>query len=253
MQSSKILLLAHDVDSRERLADYLASRGLTVIAVETASQALDAVSRDGATLVLLDMQPNDAGALSLCRRLRASGCTVPVIIISGRTDLVDRILALETGADDYVVKPFDPRELLARINVQLRRQRHSGLSRGPTWSPLTCRFGPFELDTARYGLFKRGDQVVLTRAEFAVLEALVRHANEPLRREQIYKITHSQRVVVSPRSVDVMIARLRRLLEEDVRRPRYIRTVWGIGYAFFPRPEDLEPEVARPLASDGVS
>jgi len=254
MQSSKILLVAEETPARESLAEVLTKHGLTVIAVETSSAALDALWRDCAAVVLLEIMAHAESAVSLCRRLRASGCSVPVIIISGRAELVDRVLALEMGADDYIVKPFDPRELLARIGVQLRRQIQRGDLLGSGRSPLTCRFGPFELDTVRHQLVKAGAQVVLTRAGFAVLEALVRRPKEPLSRELIYKITHRQRAVSSPRSVDVLIARLRRLLEEDVRKPRYIRTVWGIGYAFFPCPEEQEPAPGSPAPNrPGVS
>jgi len=250
MTGSKILLVADDAHSRASLADFLTKQGLILMTVETAAEALNAASRDDcAMLALLDIQPHDEAALSVCRRLREAGCTVPVIIISSRTDPVDRVLALEIGADDYVVKPFNPRELLARINVQLRRQRQYDAVSGSMRPPQTCRFGPYELHMVRHQLFKAGEQVILTRAEFAILETLARHPNEALRREQIYKMAHRQRVVTSPRSVDVMIARLRRLLEEDVRRPRYIRTVWGIGYTFFPLPE--EPDLRSRAVLDG--
>jgi two-component system phosphate regulon response regulator OmpR len=250
MTSSKILLVADDAQSRESLTDFLTKQGLILTTAETAAEALSAASRDDcAMLALLDLQPHDEGALSLCRRLRENGCTVPVIIISSRTEPIDRVLALEMGADDYVVKPFDPRELLARISVQLRRQRQYDDVTGSIRNPRTCRFGPYELHMVRHQLFKAGEQVILTRAEFSILETLARHPNQALRREHIYKIAHRQRVVTSPRSVDVMIARLRRLLEEDVRRPRYIRTVWGIGYAFFPLPE--EPDLRSRAVLDG--
>lgn len=250
MTCSKILLVCDDARSRASLADFLTKQGLILMTVETAAEALSAASRaDCAMLALLDLQAHDDAALSLCRRLRETGCTVPVIVISSRTEPVDRVLALEIGADDYVVKPFNPRELLARINVQLRRRSQYDAVTGSIRNPQTCRFGPYELHTARHQLFKAGEQVILTRAEFAILETLARRPNEALRREHIYKIAHRQRVVTSPRSVDVMIARLRRLLEEDVRRPRYIRTVWGIGYAFCPLPE--EPELRSRAVLDG--
>ena len=234
MQGSKILLIDNDPQSRQLLVPLLEKHGLTVLTLETGERAVEILSRNPVTLVLLDGElPGDSG-LTVCRRLRESGWQLPIIMTSAHDEVVDRIVGLETGADDYLVKPVDPRELLARIRVQLRRHTRSEDGSGSGRSPALCRFGPFELDSGRRSLTKLGQPLALTRAEFAVLDTLTRYPNEALPRERLYKLAHRQKLISSPRCVDIQIARLRRVLEDDPASPRYIRTVWGVGYAFFP-------------------
>jgi len=233
MLNSRILLIEDDARLRELLRSYLTKHGFVLSILETGERALEVVSRDSVALVLLDVElPGECG-LSVCSRLRAAGCSLPIIMITSRGDLEDRILGLEMGADDYMVKPFEPRELLARIGARLRRQalyvRPSGSGRDAP--PL--RFGPFEFDPARQALSRSGEQLVLTRAELAILEIFTRHPREVLARERICELTRRS-VATSTRSIDVQIARLRRLLEKDTGNPRYIRTIWGVGYAFYP-------------------
>ncbi len=233
MLNSRILLIEDDARLRELLRSYLTKYGFLLSILETGEQAMEVVSRDGVALVLLDVDLPGESGLAVCSRLRAAGCALPIIMITARSDLEDQILGLEMGADDYMVKPFEPRELLARIGARLRRQalhvRPSGSGRDAP--PL--RFGPFEFDSARQALSRSGEQLVLTRAELAIFEIFARHPRQVLARERICELTRRS-VATSTRSIDVQIARLRRLLEKDTGNPRYIRTIWGVGYAFYP-------------------
>jgi two-component system, OmpR family, phosphate regulon response regulator OmpR len=233
MLNSHILLIEDDAHLRELLRSYLTKHGFVLSILETGEQAVEVVSRVGVALVLLDVDLPGESGLAVCGRLRAAGCALPIIMITGRSDLEDRILGLEMGADDYMVKPFDPRELLARIGARLRR--HAPLLRpsGSGRDASRLRFGPFEFDPARQALSRSGEQLVLTRAELAIFEIFARHPREALARERICELTRRS-VATSTRSIDVQIARLRRLLEQDITKPHYIRTVWGVGYAFYP-------------------
>jgi two-component system, OmpR family, phosphate regulon response regulator OmpR len=251
MQGSRILLIDHDPRTRELLVPLLEKHGLTVLTLETGERAVEVLSGSAVILVILGNElPGDSG-LTVCRRLRESGWQLPVIMTSAHDEVVDRILGLETGADDYLVKPIDPRELLARIRAQIRRQVRSDDGNGSGRSPGACRFGPFELDSGRRSLTKAGQPLALTRVEFAILDALTRYPNEALPRERIYKLIHHRKLISSARCIDIQIARLRRVLEEDAGSPCYIRTVWGVGYAFFPEgTRALTPAPGYPSAGE---
>ena len=243
MSSPKILLVGNESFCQVALVPLLEKHGLLVSTLEKGQRVMEALASDPVSLILLDGElPGETG-LSVCRRLRDAGCDVPVILISDRNEVVDRVLGLEMGADDYLVKPFDAIELLARIRVQLRRlaRHHEGHDNGSVATSPTCRFGPFELDPGRRSLSKAGQPLVLTRTEFAILDVLTRHPTEALARERIYKLTRHRNLVISARCVDIQISRLRRLLEEDTAHPRYIRTIWGVGYAFFPKAYEHQP------------
>ena len=154
-------------------------------------------------------------------------------MLTAKGDPVDRIVGLEMGADDYLPKPFDPRELLARLHAMLRRQQMSGTV--PAAQRNGCvRFGSFALDLAARQL-TRGEQVVpLSSAEYAVLAALATHPNRPLGRERLRTLAHGRDHEATERSVDVQVLRLRRLIEDNPGSPRFIQTVWGVGYLFAP-------------------
>jgi two-component system phosphate regulon response regulator OmpR len=155
-------------------------------------------------------------------------------MLTAKAETVDRIVGLEIGADDYVVKPFDPRELLARIGAVLRRHGGRVLPDAPGHSSSVYSFGPFELDVDRRRLTKSGHVIVLTKGEFAVLEVLSSHPRQPLSRERLFSLSRRRSFVIADRSMDIQISRLRRLIEVDVSRPCYIQTVWGFGYVFVP-------------------
>jgi two-component system phosphate regulon response regulator OmpR len=178
------------------------------------------------------MLPGEDG-LSACRRLRAANNQVPIIMLTAKGDELSRIKGLELGADDYLAKPFNPDELMARVKAVLRRQS-APVPGAPASEDETVTFGEYELSLATREL-KKGDQVhMLTTGEFAVLKALVMHAREPLTRDKLMNLARGREWDALERSIDVQISRLRRLIEVDAAKPRYIQTVWGVGYVFVP-------------------
>jgi two-component system phosphate regulon response regulator OmpR len=180
------------------------------------------------------MLPDEDG-MSICRRLRAAGRRTPIIMLTAKGDEGDRIAGLETGADDYLPKPFNPRELVARINAVLRRQSATATLPGaPDDSHGPVAFGPFEINLATRTLTRNGKPVGLTTGEFAMLKVLVTHPRTPMSRDRLMELARGREYGVFDRSIDVQVSRLRRLLEEDPANPRYIQTVWGVGYVFVP-------------------
>jgi two-component system phosphate regulon response regulator OmpR len=153
-------------------------------------------------------------------------------MLTARDETVDRVIGLETGADDYVGKPFDPRELVARIEAVLRRGARTPAAPDPEGG--VTRFGNWLFDRASRQLSKDGQVVGLTSGEFALLNALVANANRPMKRERLLELTRGETTEAFDRAIDVQIHRLRRLIEVDHAHPRYLQTVWGIGYVFVP-------------------
>jgi len=177
------------------------------------------------------MLPGGSG-LELLRTVRATS-KVPIVLLSAVGETVDRIVGLKNGADDYLAKPFNPRELVARINAVLRRN-HPSPPGSPANEDLVLFFGIFELNLGTRTLTKAGAPLALTTGEFAVLEALVRHPRKPLSREKLMEFARGREHGAFDRSMDVQISRLRRLIETDSAEPRFIQTVWGFGYVFVP-------------------
>jgi two-component system, OmpR family, phosphate regulon response regulator OmpR len=231
---SRILLVEDDLRARALLEEFLVRHGLSVISLGSGEHVAGVISRECVSLVLLDLMLPGEDGVSICKRLRASGTKVPVIMLTAKTETMDRIIGLEVGADDYVLKPFEPRELLARIGAVLRRPGGPARPDTPGESGSVYSFGPFELDVDRRRLTKSGQVIVLTKGEFAVLEALSSHPRQPLSRERLFRLSRHRSFVIADRSMDIQIARLRRLIEADASQPCYIRTVWGFGYVFVP-------------------
>jgi two-component system, OmpR family, phosphate regulon response regulator OmpR len=154
-------------------------------------------------------------------------------MLTARGTDVDRIVGLEMGADDYLPKPFNPRELVARINAVLRRRQEAPVG-APANDDVVFRFGQCELNLGTRTLTRSNEPLPLTTGEFAVLEALVRHPRKPLSREKLMELARGRDHTAFDRSMDVQISRLRRLIEEDSSKPRFIQTVWGFGYVFVP-------------------
>jgi DNA-binding response OmpR family regulator len=229
----RILVVDDDAALRALLGDYLAGEGFSVAGAED-GVAMDAWLAEHETdLVILDlMLPGDDG-LTLARRLRAR-TDVPIIMLSARGDDIDRIVGLEVGADDYMPKPFNPRELLARIRAVLRRRAPEHAERCPPGRREGIRFGPYRLDLGQREL-RRGDQtVVLTSGELELLRILAEHPDRMLDRDLLLDLLKGYERSPFDRSIDVQIARLRAKIEPDTKRPRYIRTIWGKGYMFTP-------------------
>ena len=184
-------------------------------------------------LILLDVMLPKKNGFDVCRALRDQGSSVPVIILTAREEEADKVLGLEIGADDYIPKPFNPRELLARIRAVLRRQANE-LPGAPSQEEAVIAFGKFKLNLGTREMFREDEPMPLTSGEFAVLKALVSHPREPLSRDKLMNLARGREYSAMERSIDVQISRLRRMVEEDPAHPRYIQTVWGLGYVFVP-------------------
>ena len=185
------------------------------------------------SIVLDLMMPGEDG-LAICRRLRAANDQTPVIMLTAKGEDIDRIVGLEVGADDYLGKPFNPRELLARIHAVLRRRPVTEVPGAPSTENEVARFGPFVFDMGARTLHKNGEEMTLTTGEFAMLKALVRHPKTTLSREKLAQLSRGREFEPFDRSLDVQVSRLRKLIENDPSNPRLIQTVWGIGYVFVP-------------------
>ena len=229
----RIWVVDDDPEIRQLLATYLGEQGYEVRCLADGKQLTARLESQRPDLVVLDlMLPGDDG-LTLLRRLRDGGDDLPVLMLTARGDAVDRIIGLEQGADDYLAKPFLPRELTARIEAVLRRR---GLQ--PAGAPLATaeriRFGGWDLDPSARSLARDGDAVTITSGEFSLLLALARHPHQPLSRERVIELARGPASETDARSMDVQISRLRRLLEDNPSQPRHIQTVWGFGYVFVP-------------------
>ncbi|MAS09732.1 response regulator [Salinisphaera sp.] len=226
-----VLVVDDHRDIRESLTRYLRDHGFRLSAAPDAAAARRVI-RDGAPdLVVLDiMMPGEDG-LSLCRWLRET-TNVPVVLLTAVADETDRIIGLEMGADDYVTKPFSPRELLARIRAVLRRASALPAQRNQSESAAVC-FDRWTFNTAQQELVDEdGVAVALSTGEYRLLLAFVNHPNHVLSREQLLDLTQGRDAEVFDRSVDNQVSRLRRKIESDPANPRLIMTVWGGGYRF---------------------
>ena len=231
---ARILVADDEADLRALLQRYLSDQGYAVRTVDGAAPLDKLLARERFDVLVLDvMMPGEDG-LSICRRLRAHGETIPIIMLTARGDPLDRIIGLEMGADDYLPKPFNPRELLARIHAVLRRRPSPEAPGAPSKEPQIVTFGPFEFDLSLRRLSKNGEQIALTTGEFSMLKALVRHPRQPLSRDKLAQLARGREFEPFDRSLDVQISRLRKMLEPDPAQPRYIQTVWGVGYVFVP-------------------
>ena len=231
---AKILVVDDDLRLRELLKRYLTEQGYTVNVAADAESMNRLHARERYDLLVLDLMMPGEDGLAICRRLRAGADTTPIIMLTAKGDEIDRIVGLEMGADDYLPKPFNPRELLARIQAVLRRQAPLPIPGAPAATANVVAFGGFILDLAAWRLSKGGADVSLTTGEFALLKILVGHAREPLSREKLMELARGREHEPFDRSIDIQVSRLRKLVEPDHAKPRYIQTVWGFGYVFVP-------------------
>ncbi|NJD24341.1 MAG: two-component system response regulator OmpR [Betaproteobacteria bacterium] len=228
----RILVIDDDVRLRDLLTRYLGEQGFAVRAAGDAAHMDKLRGREHFDLLILDLMLPGEDGLSICRRLRGTGDNTPIIMLTARGEDVDRIVGLEMGADDYLPKPFNPRELLARIHAVLRRQ--AGSPPGAPESAEVIRFGDVEVDLAARSL-KRAEQLqALTTGEFAVLKVLLQHPGQPLSRDKLMALARGREQGPFDRAIDVQVSRLRKLVEKDPAQPRYLQTVWGFGYVFVP-------------------
>ncbi|MCS6996007.1 MAG: response regulator [Casimicrobiaceae bacterium] len=230
-----VLLVDDDARLRELLTRYLSGAGYRVTA-RADTRDLDRVrERDPPNLIVLDwMLPHEDG-LAACKRLRAAGDMTPLLMLTAKGELDERVAGLEGGADDYLAKPFEPRELIARLQALLRRAALAAPA-APLPGAGTIAFGDCQLNLETRTLVRAGQPVALTSAEFAMLKVLVTHPNEPMSRDRLSMLARGKPHDPFDRSVDVQIARLRKLVEPNPAQPRYIQTLWARGYVFVPDP-----------------
>jgi len=228
-----ILVIDDDQRLRELLQRFLGEKGFRVSTLPDARELARRLEPDPPHLIVLDwMMPHEDG-LAVCKRLRAGGDRTPIIMLTAKGDDDERIDGLDAGADDYLGKPFNPNELVARIHAVLRRT--SEIAPGaplPVDQPV--RFGECEVNFATRVLTRAGVAQDLTTSEFAMLKVFVTHPHEPLTRERLSMLARGKEHEVFDRAIDVQVSRLRKLVEPDAAKPRYIQTVWGRGYVFVP-------------------
>nr|WP_317614642.1 two-component system response regulator OmpR [Vibrio cholerae] len=233
VENHKVLVVDDDARLRALLERYLSEQGFQVRSVANGEQMDRLLTRENFHLMVLDLMLPGEDGLSICRRLRNSNNMIPILMLTAKGDEIDRIVGLEVGADDYLPKPFNPRELLARIKAVLRRQVIEAPG-APSSEETVIEFGEFRLNLGTREMFRGEEAMPLTSGEFAVLKALVTNAREPLSRDKLMNMARGREYSAMERSIDVQISRLRRMLEVDPSKPRYIQTVWGLGYVFVP-------------------
>jgi two-component system phosphate regulon response regulator OmpR len=231
---TRILVVDDDARLRELLNRYLAEQGYAVRSVADAAEMNRQLARERYDLMILDLMLPGEDGLSVCRRLRGGGETLPIIMLTAKGDDVDRIVGLELGADDYLPKPFNPRELVARIQAVLRRQPPLPPPGAPATAAQVVEFGEFRLNLGTRLLTRNGAEVPLTSGEFSLLKVLVEHPRTPMSRDKLMELARGREFGAFDRSIDVQVSRLRKLIEADPAKPAFIQTVWGFGYVFIP-------------------
>ncbi len=230
VERARLLVVDDDAELRELAQAYLTQQGFDVVAVADGVRMDAALAAGSYDLVILDLMLPGEDGLSIAKRLKAVA-NIPIIIVSAQGEDVDRIVGLEIGADDYVSKPFNPRELLARIRAVLRRAQGPGSSSEPE---TVVQFGPFALDLNAHRLTRAGASVALTSGEFDLLVILVAHPNKVLDRDRLLDMLTGAERSPFDRSIDVRVTRLRSKIEANPSEPLYIKTIWGKGYMFCP-------------------
>lgn len=230
----KILVVDDDLRLRDLLSRYLTEHGFAVKVVSDASGMDKALNMERFDLLVLDLMLPGEDGLSICRRLRGTKNSIPIVMLTAKGEEVDRIVGLEMGADDYLPKPFNPRELLARMNAVLRRRAEALPPGAPSVDVETIEFSDVKVHLATRTLERSGKSSALTTGEFALLKVLVTHPRIPLSREKLMELARGREYEVFDRAIDVQVSRLRKLVEPDPAHPTYIQTVWGFGYVFVP-------------------
>lgn len=222
---TRVIVVDDDAEMRALLQRYLTGENY-VVRVAADGKALDAaLQREPTDIIVLDLMMPGEDGLSICRRLRAMGDATPIVMLTAKGDPIDRILGLEMGADDYLPKPFTPRELLARMSAILRRG--GGHRRSPD---ETIKFGPFEINLSEMTLLRDGAVIELSSREFSLLKALAMEAGRPLSRAKLIELALGRDAEVTDRAIDVQVSRLRKAIGDDTDDPVWIKTVWGVGY-----------------------
>ena len=224
----KILLADDEVSIQKLISGLLEDEGHECVCVEDGTDALEAFESDSFDLVILDVMMPRMDGFTTCRELRTRGVTAPVIFLSAKGDIVDKGIGFAAGGDDYMTKPFDPRELLMHIEAHLRRAHMDVAPAKP--EPKTLVLGRFVIDTAKHQVTKDGTPIKLTPKEFKILLALARTPDIVLSKEQLIEVAWGAEFVGETQSITVFIKKLRNKIEDDPSDPRIIEAVWGIGY-----------------------
>jgi two-component system phosphate regulon response regulator OmpR len=237
-QAGSVLIVDDDRSIRHMLAEYLGSHGYTVAEAEDGTAMREAIERALPDVVLLDLRLPREDGLTLARYLRER-YDVGIIMVTAAGEVIDRVVGLEVGADDYVPKPFDPRELLARLKSVMRRnQARPAAGAAASAGIPRVKFGRCELDLASHQLFDdSGNEIPVTGMEFDLLKLFAENPGKALSRDRILTLTKNREWEPYDRSIDIRIARLRRKIEADGDGTQVIRTVRGVGYMFMPRPD----------------
>lgn len=226
----KILVVEDEPDIRKLVHYNLAQERFKVLEAEDGEQALKIVQRDRPNLVILDLMLPGLSGLELCKilRQRSETAKLPILMLTAKAGEADRVVGLEMGADDYLAKPFSPREMVARVRAILRRAE----TKPATDTAPSYENGPLKIDFSTYEVLVRGKPVKLTLKEFELLRVLVQNPNRVLNRDQLLDRVWGGETFVTPRTVDVHIRRLRKAVEKDDRKPKWILTLRGVGYKF---------------------
>jgi two-component system alkaline phosphatase synthesis response regulator PhoP len=223
----KILIVEDEADILRGLEINLKKEGYTVAKVTRGDAAVNAVLQESPDLVLLDVMLPGMSGIDVCREIRRRGIETPIVMLTARADEIDRVLGLEIGADDYVTKPFSPRELMVRVRLRLRRQ-----PAGPDAGPHRYRFGEVELDFDAFTATRGGKAIELRTKEFEIMRLLIRCRGEVVTRDRMLNEVWGYEVSPTTRTVDTHILRLRQKLESDPPNPRHILSTYGEGYRF---------------------
>jgi DNA-binding response OmpR family regulator len=236
-----VLVVDDDPKIRELLRLYVAREGHRVVLAEDGPGALEAAARIRPDLVLLDLMLPGLDGIVVCRRLRESGATMPILLLTARSGDADKVIGLDTGADDYVVKPFSPREVMARVRAQLRRHRPAAED-----APVLVADG-LELDPASVEVRLDGSPIELTPFEFRLLHRLMQRPGRVFSRDELIDALHGDDDPgIIDRTIDVHLGRLRRKLGDGATEPRFVATVRSVGYKFIGSVEARRPATSRP-------
>ena len=223
---ARILIVEDEEEMARGLKDNFEFDGDQVLVAADGEQGLASARSERPDLIILDVMLPKMSGFDVCKKIRAEGIKIPVIMLTARDQEIDKVLGLELGADDYVTKPFSSRELLARVKALLRRARQPGPDMG------VCAFGNVEIDFKKYEAKKNGAPIYLTALEFSLLQCLIKHRDEVVHRDAVLNQVWGEHVHVDPRTVDKHVSSLRQKLEDDPEQPRHIVGVRGVGYRF---------------------
>lgn len=234
MPKATVLSVDDDQGLQTTVSHYLEDDGYAVVSAYSGAEALEKVVSAAPDLVLLDLGLPDEEGFRILTKIKAQS-NVPVIIVSGKSDTTEKIVGLEMGADDYITKPFEMRELSARIKAVIRRGEPAPATKPAGGAPAKDRlaFDGWVLDRLQYQLFnEKGESAELTAGEFRLLEALALSPNRALTRDYLFELTREDEFESFDRAIDIQIGRLRKKLNDDPKEPKYIKTVRGVGYLF---------------------